>query len=81
MITQEEITIKVSSEVAQAYRNATEKEREELQLKIAAIIESQFQATRQSSIANLRNTMDKASLEAQSKGLTPEILESILRDD
>ncbi len=32
-------------------------------------------------IARLRNTMDKASLEAQERGLTPEILESILNND
>ncbi|MBE9216147.1 hypothetical protein IQ247_26390 [Plectonema cf. radiosum LEGE 06105] len=81
MISQEEITVEVSSEVAQAYRNATEQERKELQLKIAAIIQSEFQTKRQSNIANLRNTMDIASREAQSKGLTPEILELVLRDD
>ncbi|AFZ02484.1 hypothetical protein [Calothrix sp. PCC 6303] len=81
MISQEQITIEVSSEVAQAYRNATEQERKELQLKIATIIQSEFQTNRQSNIANLRNTMDIASREAQSKGLTPEILESVLRDD
>ncbi|OKH57781.1 hypothetical protein [Scytonema sp. HK-05] len=90
MITKEEITIKVPSEVAQAYRNASEEEREQLQLKIAAIMQSQFTTDRQEAIcaqrsseaiARLRNTMDKASLEAQERGLTPEILESILNDD
>jgi vacuolar-type H+-ATPase subunit E/Vma4 len=81
MITKEEITIKVPFEVAEAYRNATEEEREQLQLKIAAIIQSQFTTDRQQAIARLRNTMDKASLEAQERGLTPENLESILNDD
>ncbi|MEH2328040.1 hypothetical protein [Nostoc sp.] len=81
MITKEEITIKVPSEVAEAYRNATEEEREQLQIKIAAIMQSQFRTKRQEAIAHLRNTMDKASFEAQKRGLTPEILESILNDD
>ncbi|MEH2001405.1 MAG: hypothetical protein V7L00_22125 [Nostoc sp.] len=81
MITKEEIIIKVPSEVAEAYRNATEEEREQLQLKIAAIMQSQFTTKRLESIARLRNTMDKASLEAQERGLTPEILKSILNDD
>ncbi|MHC5824304.1 MAG: hypothetical protein ACYT04_52820 [Nostoc sp.] len=81
MITKEEITIKVPSEVAEAYRNATEEEREQLQLKIAAIMQSKFTIPRQEAIARLRNTMDKASLEVQERGLTPEILESILNDD
>lgn len=81
MITKEEITIKVPSEVAEAYRNATEEEPEQLQLKITAIMQSQFTTKRLESIAHLRNTMDKASLEAQERGLTPEILKSILNDD
>lgn len=81
MITKEEITIKVSSEIAEAYRNASEEEREQLQLKIAAIMQSQFTMSRQKAIVRLRNTMDKISLEAQERGLTPEILESILNDE
>ena len=81
MITKEEITIKVPSELAGAYRNATEEERSQLQLKIAAIMQTQFTAKRQEAIARLRNTMDKASLEAQERGLTSEILESILNND
>jgi hypothetical protein len=48
-----------------------------LQLKIAAIIQSQFTTKRLEAIARLRNTMDKASLEAQERGLTPEILNAI----
>lgn len=81
MITKEEIIIKVPFEVAEAYRNATQEEREQLQLKIAAIMQSQFTTKRLEAIARLRNTMDKVSQEAQERGLTPEILESILNDD
>ncbi|MCC5618887.1 hypothetical protein LC605_28145 [Nostoc sp. CHAB 5836] len=81
MITKEEITIKVPSEVAEAYRNATEEEREQLELKIAAIMQFQFTTKRRESIARLRNTMDKASFEAQERGLTHEILKSLLNDD
>ncbi len=81
MITTEEIIIKVPSELASAYHNATEEERYQLQLKIAAIMQTQFTMKRQEAIARLRNTMDKASLEAQERGLTPEILESILNND
>ena len=81
MITKEEIIIKVPFEVAEAYRNATEEEREQLQLKIAAIMQSQFITNRLEALARLRNTMDKVSQEAQERGLTPEILESILNDE
>lgn len=65
MITKEEITIKVPSLVTEAYRNASQEEQEQLQLKIAAIMQSQFTMSRQEAIARLRNTMDKISLEAQ----------------
>jgi hypothetical protein len=81
MITKEEITIAVSSQIAEAYRNATEEERQQLQLKIAVIMQSQLTISRLESVARLRKTMDQASLEAQERGLTPEILESILNDD
>ncbi|MBO3457469.1 hypothetical protein G7B40_004135 [Aetokthonos hydrillicola Thurmond2011] len=81
MTIKEEITIKVPSEVAQAYRDATEEEREQLQIKIAAIMQSSFTIPQPEAISRLRNTMDKASFEAQQRGLTPEILESILNDD
>ena len=81
MITKEEIIIKVPFEVAEAYRNATEEEREQLQLKIAAIMQFQFITNRLEALARLRNTMDKVSQEAQERGLTPEILESILNDE
>lgn len=81
MITKEEIIIKVPSEIAEAYHNASEEEKQQLQLKIAAIMQSQFTLSRKESITRLRNTMDKASKEAQERGLTPEILESILNDE
>ncbi|QLE56059.1 hypothetical protein [Nostoc sp. TCL26-01] len=78
MIIKKEITIKVPSEVAEAYDNATEEEREQLQLKIAAIMQSQFITHRQEAIARLKTTMDKASQEAEERGLTPEILEILV---
>jgi hypothetical protein len=37
--------------------------------------------TREAANARLNQTMDEISEEAQAKGLTPEILESILHDD
>jgi hypothetical protein len=81
MSIKEEIFIQVPPEVAEAYRSATEAEREQLQLKIAAIMRSQLATQRHDAVTQLRNTMDAISQEAQAKGLTPEILESILNDN
>lgn len=87
MINSEEITIKVSSDIAQAYRQATTEEQEQMQLKIAALMRSallargarsQIAYSQRENIEQFRKTMDLASQEAESKGLTPEMLELIL---
>jgi hypothetical protein len=80
MITREEITIKVPSEVAEAYRNATEEEREQIETRIAVLLKSSM-TSKQEAIAKLRQTMDEIGKRAVERGLTPEILESILNDD
>lgn len=81
MINSEEITIKVSSDIAQAYRQATIEKQEQMQLKIAALMRSQIAYSQRENIEQFRKTMDLASQEAESKGLTSEILESILSEE
>ena len=85
MNTIEEIIIKVPSNIpsniAEAYRRSTKEEQEQIQLKLALIMESNLLKNSKEALQKLRNTMDKASQEAQANGLTPEILESILQDD
>ncbi|KAB8320391.1 hypothetical protein SD81_001945 [Tolypothrix campylonemoides VB511288] len=80
MIAKEEITIKVPSEVAQAYRNATEEEREQIEARIAVLLKSSM-TSKLEAIAKLKKTMDEIGFRAAQRGLTPEILESILNDD
>lgn len=80
MMSKEEITIKVPPDVAEVYRNATEAERQQIEAKIAAIMKCSIN-NRQLAIDKLRQTMDEISAEAQERGLTPSILESILNDD
>jgi len=79
-MTKEEITIKVPSEVAEAYRNATEKEREQIEARISVLLKSSM-TSKQERIAKLRQTMDEIGRRAADRGLTAEILESILNDD
>ena len=83
MSTTNEITIAVSPEVAEAYRQANADEREQIRLKVAAIVqlETGQETDRQKSLAALRQRMTDISQEAQARGLTPDILESILHDD
>lgn len=80
MINQEEITIKVPSEIASAYRHASQETQEQIQLKVTALLQAQIMESRKEKLKKFRETMNKASEEAQANGLTPEILESILSE-
>jgi len=80
MLINKDITVTVPTEIAEVYYSASSLEREELQLKIVALIQAQLTNHRQQSIMRLRETIDKLSSEAQANGLTPVILESILND-
>jgi hypothetical protein len=75
----EKIAIEVSSEVAEAYRNATETERLHIATRIGWMLRSAT-GSRQEAIDRLKQTMDEIGNEAAEAGLTPEILESILND-
>ncbi len=77
----EQITIKVSSEIAQLYRQFSKEEQEEIEKKINKVLALELEKRRQKAIQELSNLMDKASEEAEANGLTPEILEEILADE
>jgi hypothetical protein len=79
MNTKEEIILRVPLDVAQTYRQATEEERGQIAARLSVMLRSRL--TREEAIAKLNRTMDEISEEAQARGLTPEILESILNDD
>ena len=72
----QEITIKVSPEVAVAYQNATEQEKNRLQA-IVTIFLDQDTSNNNDLLGVI---MDQISDRAQERGLTPEILESILNE-
>ena len=74
----EEIMVQVPQEIAEIYRQATENERQQMAMRIGVILKNSMR-TRSEALAQLRQTMDEISAEAIDKGLTPEILESILK--
>lgn len=69
----EQITIRVDSEVADFYRSASEAERRKLDLLVSLRL-------REAAVdgKSLAEIMDEISSIAQQRGLTPEILQSIL---
>ena len=71
----EEITIRVNSKAAEAYRAAPDEERRKLDLLLSLRLEDAIQPG-----GSLQNLMRDISRLAQQRGLTPEILESILRE-
>jgi len=69
----EPITIQVDPEAARAYRSVSDQERRKLDLLLSLRLR---EVTR--SGASLEEVMDELSRNAQERGLTPEILQSIL---
>lgn len=81
MKTYEEITIKIPSEVAEAYRGVSEEQRKQIELKLAVLLDLQLKTSRKEAVQKMQKTMESASDEAKKNGLTPEILESILAEE
>jgi hypothetical protein len=71
----EEITIRVDLEAARAYRAASEEERRKLDLLLSLRLHDALNSS-----GSLQDVMRGLSRKAQERGLTPEILESILRE-
>jgi hypothetical protein len=71
----EEITIRVDPATARAYRAATEQDRRKLDLLLSLRLSDALRPG-----ASLRELMRDIGHKAQERGLTPEILESILHE-
>jgi hypothetical protein len=71
----EEITIRVDSEAARAYRTATDEDRSKLDLLLSLRLHDALRSGE-----SLQELMRSISRSAQENGLTPEILESILNE-
>ena len=72
----EEITIKVSPNVAQAYQKATERKKQSLATLVSVFLRDDMNEE----VDLLGKLMDEISYKAVSRGLTPEILETILNE-
>ena len=72
----EQITVSVDSDVADLYRSASDNERRKLDL----LVNLRLRDAKESG-KSLRDTMLEISRNAQRRGLTPEILQSILDEE
>ena len=71
----EAITINVDNEVAQAYRDAEFKKQQKLGMMIKLFFQPDLARK------TLSDVMEEIADKAKKRGLTPEILQSILEDD
>jgi hypothetical protein len=70
------ISLEVDADTARAYTEASVEEKRKLQLLLSLRLREIVSGSRKS----LAQIMDEIAAEAQARGLTPEILESILND-
>lgn len=73
----ETITLEVDAEAARVFRSASVEEREKLRVLLGLRLKEYARAGG----ASLQETMNDISRKAQSRGLTPEILESVLEEE
>ena len=73
----ETITLEVEADVARFYNDAPTSDKQKLEALFGTWLRHYAEADTDS----LKATMDEISRNAQSRGLTPEILESILADE
>jgi hypothetical protein len=71
------ISIEVDADAAQAYAAASEEQKRKLQL----LLSLRLRELVSTPARPLTEIMDQMGAEAQQRGLTPEILDSMLRDD
>lgn len=72
----EEITLRVSAAAAEAFRRATPDEQLRLETLVSLQLIGKLQPSR-----SLDDIMREMSQQAQERGLTPAILDELLRDD
>ena len=75
-MTTDQITISVEPDVARAYREASDDDRRKLDVLLSLRLRDAL-----GSGSSLQDLMQQIGRNARARGLTPEILESILRDD
>jgi hypothetical protein len=76
----QKITIQVPEDIAQVYNQASEIEKQEIITRISFFLKPTT-TNKQQAIKKLRQTMTEIGNKAITRGLTPEILEDILKED
>lgn len=73
----EPITLEIEVDAARAFRSASADEQEKLQTLMSVLLREYAKTD----ATSLKTTMDEIGKRAQEKGLTPELLDSILKGE
>lgn len=73
----EPITLQIEVDAARAFRSASADEQEKLQTLMSVLLREYAKTD----ATSLKRTMDEIGRRAQEKGLTPELLDSILKGE
>jgi hypothetical protein len=71
------LTLQLEAEAVEIFRNISDTDQEKLEI----LVSSLFKEYKKSDNSTLKKTMNEISEKAQARGLTPEILETILLDE
>jgi len=71
----DQITLQIDADAAQIFKSSSPIDREKLELLLGVVVKVYAGGE----VGSLRNTMDEIAAKAQERGLTPEILESVLK--
>ena len=73
----EPITLQIEVDAARAFKSASADEREKIQTLMSVLLREYAKTD----VTSLKRTMDEIGERAQEKGLTPELLDSILKGE
>ena len=73
----EAITLKVDSDAARAFKSVSVADKEKFQIMLGIWLKEYARA----STGSLRETMDEISRKARDRGLTPDVLDSLLKEE
>ena len=76
-----EVVLHVDPATARAYRDASAQEKEQARAAFERALATRREATRKAAAKELIHVMNEMAREAKERGLTPEILERILREE
>lgn len=72
----EQITLQIDADAARIFRSASPNDREKLELLLGVLVREYAEGD----VGSLKSTMDEIAAKARERGLTPEILETVLKN-